>query len=200
MPETLVIASGNRDKARELAEILKGLPWEVKSLSDFPPIEEPEESGATFEENALLKARYYSEKLGGLACVADDSGLAVDLLDGAPGIYSARYAGAGCSYADNNKKLMKALADFAWHERTARFVCCAAFHDPRGVEHTELGTVEGHIAMEPFGENGFGYDPIFVPDGEAETFAEMTPAQKHKISHRGRAFAQLRAWLATLPR
>lgn len=196
MSRVLVIGSGNRDKARELAELLKGLPWDVKSLKDFPPVEEPEETGATFEENALLKARYYSQALGGVVCVADDSGLAVDALDGAPGIYSARYAGENCTYADNNNKLLDALDAYAWHERTARFVCCAAFHDPAGVEHVELGTVEGHIAMEPFGDNGFGYDPVFVPKGQDCTFGEMTPAEKHAISHRGRAFAQLRAWLA----
>ena len=196
MAEILVIGSGNRDKARELAELLKGLPWDVKSLADFPAVPEPEETGTTFEENALLKARFYSAALGGIACIADDSGLAVDALDGAPGVYSARYAGEGCSYADNNEKLLDALADYPWHLRTARFVCCAAFHAPNGDEHTELGTVEGKISMEPFGENGFGYDPLFVPSGEDRTFGEMTPAEKHKISHRGRAFAQLRAWLA----
>lgn len=195
MARVLVIGSGNRDKARELAELLRGLPWDVKSLADFPPVEEPEETGETFEANALLKARYYAKALGGVVCVADDSGLAVDALDGAPGIYSARYAGPDCSYADNNEKLLGALESFAWHERTARFVCCAAFHDPAGVEHTELGTVEGHIAMEPFGAQGFGYDPVFVPSGEDRTFGEMTPAEKHRLSHRGRAFAQLRAWL-----
>lgn len=196
MAEVLVIGSGNRDKARELAELLKGLPWEVKSLADFAPVAEPEETGATFEENALLKARYYSAALGGVACVADDSGLAVDALGGAPGIYSARYAGEGCTYADNNEKLLDALADFAWHERTARFVCCAAFHHPQGEEHTALGTVEGHISMEAFGENGFGYDPLFVPAGEDRTFGEMSAKEKHALSHRGRAFAQMRAWLA----
>lgn len=195
MAETLVIATGNKDKARELAELLKGLAWEVRSLADFPPVAEPEETGQTFEENALLKARYYSAALGGVACVADDSGLEVDALGGAPGIYSARYAGAGCTYADNNDKLLDALADFAWHERTGRFVCCAAFHGADGTEHTSRGTVEGHISMECFGDNGFGYDPLFVPEGEDRTFGEMSPKEKHELSHRGRAFAQLRAWL-----
>lgn len=196
MPEVLVIGSGNRDKARELAELLKGLPWEVKSLADFPPVPEPEETGESFEANALLKARYYSEALGGVACVADDSGLVVDLLDGAPGIYSARFAGEGCSYEDNNEELLDALEPYVWHERTAHFVCCAAFHHPKGEEHTVLGTVEGHISMEPFGENGFGYDPLFVPNGEDRTFAEMSATEKHRLSHRGRAFEAMRAWLA----
>src|SRR5262245_53380544 len=110
----LVIGSGNRDKARELAVLLEGLPWEVKSLEDFPAVVEPEETGTTFVANALLKARYYSQALGGVVCVADDSGLAVDVLDGAPGVYSARYAGEGCSYADNNRKLLRSLDGYAW--------------------------------------------------------------------------------------
>jgi len=196
MAEILVIGSGNRDKARELAELLKGLPWDVKSLADFAAVPEPEETGATFEENALLKARYYSQALGGVACVADDSGLEVAVLNGAPGIYSARYAGEGCSYDDNNEKLLDALEPYMWHERTARFVCCAAFHHPSGEEHTVLGTVEGHISMETFGDNGFGYDPLFVPNSEDRTFAEMSAKEKHALSHRGRAFEQMRAWLA----
>ena len=197
MAEVLLIGSGNRDKARELAHLLEGLPWDVKDLADFPAVPEPEEDGATFEENATKKARFYSEHFG-VACVADDSGLEVDALDGAPGIYSARYAGEGCTYADNNEKLLDALEEYLWHERTARFVCCAAFARPGGDPHVVRGTVEGHIAMEGFGENGFGYDPLFVPEGEARTFGEMTPKEKHKLSHRGRAFAQIRAYLEGL--
>jgi len=194
LAEVLLIGSGNRDKARELAELLAGLPWEVRCLADYPAVEEPEETGATFEENALLKARYYGEHFG-VACVADDSGLVVDALQGAPGIYSARYAGPAATYADNNRKLLEELTGALWHERTARFVCCAAFHRAGEEPHVELGTVEGYIAMEAFGGNGFGYDPLFVPKGHDKTFGEMTPAEKHAISHRGRAFAALRAWL-----
>lgn len=194
MPEPLVIATGNDDKRRELAELLDGLPFEVRSLKSYPPVEEPEETGETFEENALLKARYYAAQLGA-AVVADDSGLCVDALDGAPGVYSARYAGPGCTYDDNNRKLLRALEPYLWHERTARFVCCAAYAEPGGASHVVRGVCEGRIAMEPFGANGFGYDPVFVPDLHDRTFGEMPPEEKHRLSHRGHAFRQLRAFL-----
>lgn len=190
----LLLGTSNRDKARELREILAGLPWEVRSLSDYPPVSEPEETGSTCAENAALKAEYYGRHFG-MACVADDSGLEVDVLGGAPGVYSARYAGAGCSYADNNRKLLAALAGRSWHERTARFVSCAAFWQPGKAVHVETGLCEGHIAAAVSGENGFGYDPVFVPLGEDRTFAEMSPAEKHAFSHRGKAFRQLRAYL-----
>jgi len=198
LTEALLIGSGNRDKARELAALLEGLPWEVRSLADYPAVPEPEETGQTFEENALLKARYYRDKFE-VTCVADDSGLEVDALDGAPGIYSARYAGDGCTYDDNNSKLLAALEGKPWHERTARFVCCAAFAPLAGPEHTVRGTVEGHIAVAPQGSRGFGYDPLFVPEGEGQTFAEMKPEDKHAISHRGRAFRALREHLENTP-
>jgi len=194
LAETLLIGSGNRHKAEELRVLLAGLPWDVKGLGDFDPVEEPEETGETFEANALLKARYYGERFG-VTCVADDSGLCVDALAGAPGVFSARYAGPGCTYDDNNEKLLNALADRPWHERSARFVCCAAFLPEGGEPHLEIGTVEGHIAVEPHGDHGFGYDPVFVPEGHDRTFAEMTAEEKHALSHRGRAFAKLRAYL-----
>ena len=195
MPDVLLIGSGNPDKARELVELMAGLPWEVRSLKDYPAVEEPEETGDTFEENAILKARFYCAHFG-VACVADDSGLEVDALDGAPGVHSARYAGPTCSYDDNNEKLREALDGVPWHERTARFRCCAALVIPGGPEpHVEHGAVEGHIAAMLEGEQGFGYDPLFVPRGEEFTFGEMTSEEKHKISHRGRAFKQMRAFL-----
>lgn len=195
MDKVLLLGSGNQDKARELAELLAGLPWDVRSLNDYPAVEAPEEHGSTFEENALLKARFYGAHFG-VACVADDSGLEVDALDGAPGVYSARYAGPGCTYADNNEKLLAALEGIPWHERTARFRCCAALVLPGdAAPHVEHGTVEGHIAIECTGENGFGYDPLFVPAGHDRTFGEMEPRAKHAISHRGRAFSQMRAHL-----
>jgi XTP/dITP diphosphohydrolase len=195
MAETLLIGSGNRDKARELASLLEGLPWDVKCLKDFPSVEEPVEDGDTFEANALLKARFYGAHFG-VACVADDSGLSVDALAGAPGVYSARYAGEQCSYSDNNQKLLSALAETPWHDRSAHFCCCAAFLSRGGnSQHVVSGTVDGHIAVHPAGERGFGYDPLFVPEGEERTFAEMAPEEKHAISHRGRAFAQIRRYL-----
>ena len=134
----------------------------------------------------------------GVPTVADDSGLVVDKLDGAPGVYSARYAGPGCSDEDNNRKLLAALDGCPWHDRTARFVCCAAFVQPGGAPHVELGMVEGHIASAPAGDNGFGYDPLFVPENHDTTFAQMPPEAKHRISHRGRAFAELRRYLESL--
>jgi XTP/dITP diphosphohydrolase len=194
LAKPLLIGSGNRDKARELAVLLEGLPWEVKSLKGFPEVPEPEEDGETYEENAVLKARYYSAQFG-VACVSDDSGLSVDALDGGPGVYSARYAGPEVNYQMNNDKLLDALDGLAWHERTARFVCCAAFVAPGGEPHVEVGTVEGHIAVESFGSNGFGYDPLFVPEGSEETFAEMAAEAKHRVSHRGEAFRKIRVYL-----
>jgi XTP/dITP diphosphohydrolase len=197
LAEILLIGSGNRDKAKELAELLSGLPWDVKCLADYPEVEEVEETGTTFEENALLKAQYYSKHFG-VACVADDSGLEVDYLNGAPGVYSARYAGEDCTYSDNNKKLLKALEEAPWHERTARFVCVAAFVSLDGKTHTVRGACEGYIAAEPFGKNGFGYDPVFVPKNCEQTFAEMSATEKHKLSHRGAAFNKMRAYLESL--
>lgn len=195
MAKDLLVGSGNPDKARELQLLLKDTPWTVKSLSDFPSIEEPEENEPDFEGNALLKARYYAAAHT-ISCVADDSGLVVDALDGEPGVYSARYAGPACSYSDNNTKLLAALSDMEPEKRTARFVCCAAFIDNSGTTFMARGTVEGRIASECRGENGFGYDSLFIPDGYAITFGEMEPEIKHQISHRAQAFATMRDWLA----
>jgi XTP/dITP diphosphohydrolase len=197
MGEVLLVGSANRKKAAELSALLQGLPWEVRNLHDYPTVPEPEETGATFEENALLKARYYGEAFN-VSCLADDSGLVVDVLDGAPGIYSARYAGPGATDADNCAKLLDALEEYMWHERTARFVCHTAFFRPGHAVHVEDGAVEGHISMEPFGDGGFGYDPLFVPLGYDRTFGEMDPVEKHGLSHRGRALAKFRAYLASL--
>lgn len=197
MKNKLLIGSANINKARELAELVKHLPWEVVSLRDVSPVEAPEETGATFSENAELKARYYGDALN-IACIADDSGLMVDALDGAPGVLSARYAGDQADDEANNEKLLAALEEMPWHERTARFVCCAAFYQPGGAVHIEMGEVIGHIAVSPFGENGFGYDPLFVPEGDEKTFAEMSVEEKHAVSHRGRAFKKMCAWLETV--
>jgi len=197
MDRVLLIGSNNKDKAREIRSLLEDSPWDVKSLSDFEPVSEPEETEATCEGNALLKARYYAEHFG-VACVADDSGLEVDALDGAPGVYSARYAGEGCSYADNNRKLLAALEGLPSERRRARFVCVAAFVDEEGGEHLERGTAKGAIAPECRGEHGFGYDPLFIPDGFDRTFGEFAPEAKAAVSHRGRAFRKLCNHLASL--
>ena len=194
MDKVLLLGSSNLDKARELAELLQGMQVILKTLQEFEPLDEPVEDGQTFEENALLKARYYCERLK-VPCVADDSGLAVDVLNGEPGIYSARYAGENCGYQDNNRKLLTALEGLPMDQRTAHFVCCAAYAAPSGETHVEKGIVEGHIAGQACGTNGFGYDPLFIPTGYESTFGELPPALKHEISHRARAFAKLKAYL-----
>ncbi len=200
MSRVLLIGSGNRDKSRELRELLKDTGWVVKDLRDYPEIDEPIEDADTFEGNALLKARYYGDRFK-VACVADDSGIQVDALNGAPGVYSARYAGEECSYDDNNEKMLRELTDVADDKRTARFVCCAAYYDPTdGESFTEFGTGEGRIASEQRGANGFGYDPLFIPKDHDRTFGELPPATKHAISHRGEAFGKMAQRLVALSR
>lgn len=167
------------------------------SLRDLSPIDEPIEDGQTFEDNAEKKAVYYARQTG-LCCVADDSGLEVDALNGEPGVYSARYAGAGCTDDDNNRKLLHHLGDLSENRRTARFVCCAAFAEPDGLKRVVRGTVEGRIALAPVGSNGFGYDPLFVPNGYTETFAQLDPKTKNAISHRGEAFRKMKDYLESL--
>lgn len=194
MSRILLIGSGNADKRAELEHLMQGSSWTVKSLSDFDDIEEPEETEDTFEGNALLKARYYGGRFG-VACVADDSGIEVDALNGAPGVYSARYAGESCSYADNNTKLLKELDGLPIEKRGARFVSCAAFVDVNGTEHVELGTVNGTVADSVAGGQGFGYDPIFYPKGSNKTFGEYTKEEKAAVSHRGQSFRAMCAFL-----
>lgn len=197
MARTLLIGSNNPGKALELAELLDGLSWNVKSLADYPAVPAPEEHGDTFEANAVIKARYFSTRFG-VHCVADDSGLVVDALGGRPGVHSARYAGGHCSHEDNNRKLLAELDGVAEADREARFVCWAALADPSGRIHVENGCVEGRIAFTCRGTHGFGYDPLFIPDGFSETFGEMDPAEKHAVSHRAGALRKLRAYLESL--
>ncbi len=194
MSRILLIGTGNLHKFGELSELLQGVPWELKALGDFDQISEPVEDGETFEVNALIKARYFSKHFD-ICCVADDSGLQVDALDGAPGIYSARYAGEGCTYKDNNAKLLDALDGNP--VRSARFVCCAAFVNPNGQHHVETGTIEGAITEECRGDEGFGYDPMFLPAGQDATFAEMPSEKKQAISHRAKAFQKMKTYLET---
>jgi XTP/dITP diphosphohydrolase len=178
----LVLASANPDKAREIAEILADHQLEPRPAG----VPDVEETGATLEENARLKAVALVEATG-TAAVADDTGLEVSALDGAPGVYSARYAGEGATYADNVAKLVAALDGAA--DRRARFRTVALARFPDGSEVVAEGVVEGTIIDAPRGDAGFGYDPVFVPDeGDGRTFAEMTPEEKHAVSHRGRAF------------
>ena len=183
----LVLATANPDKAREIADALSGFDL-VPRPDDVPEVDE---NGATLEDNARLKAVALCEATG-LPAVADDTGLAVDALDGAPGVYSARYAGADATYADNVHKLLHELENVERPARTARFTTVAVAHWPDGREVAAIGEVEGMITATARGEAGFGYDPVFVPlDGDGRTFAEMTAAEKHRVSHRGRAFRTL---------
>jgi non-canonical purine NTP pyrophosphatase (RdgB/HAM1 family) len=192
----LVVATTNPGKIREIRALLAGGALDVRSLDAFAPIEAPEETGATFAENARLKAEYYARATGELA-VADDSGLAIDALDGRPGVHSARYPGA--SYPERFANLFRELAAASQTERTARFVCAVALASPSHVLFETEGTVEGEI-VEPRGSGGFGYDPIFFHPPSGATLAEIPADVKARISHRGAAFGQLRAFLErTLP-
>ena len=189
----LVLASANPDKVREIAAILEGFDL-LPRPSDVPDVVE---DGDTLEDNARLKAVALVEATGE-AAVADDTGLEVDALDGAPGVYSARYAGEGATYDDNVAKLIGALD--GKDNRGARFRTVALARFPDGREIVATGDVTGTIATEPRGDQGFGYDPLFVPDeGDGRTFAEMTPTEKHALSHRGRAFRALAAALREHP-
>jgi XTP/dITP diphosphohydrolase len=189
----VVLASANPKKAAEIAEILAD---RVHLVPRPPEVPEVVEDADTFEGNARLKARALAEATG-LAALADDSGLEVDALDGAPGVRSARYAGEGGDDGRNVDKLLRALADRRSPEdRTARFRAVVVLVRPDGRELVAEGTVEGTIAPTPRGAAGFGYDPVFVPsEGDGRTFAEMAPEEKHAISHRGRALAELLAAL-----
>jgi XTP/dITP diphosphohydrolase len=190
----LVVASANRDKAREIAELLSSAGVEV--LPRPPEVPDVEETGQTLEDNARLKARAVMEATG-LPAVADDTGLEVEALGGAPGVYSARYAGEGATYADNVAKLLGALE--GERDRRARFRTVALVAFPDGREVLADGVVTGTIASEARGTNGFGYDPLFLPDeSDGRTFAEMTTEEKHAVSHRGRAFRALAVLLPAL--
>jgi XTP/dITP diphosphohydrolase len=191
----LVLATKNSGKVVEFRRLLdelgaKGL--EVVGLDAFPEIGDIEETGSTFEENSLLKARTIS-KLTGLPALADDSGICVDALGGAPGLYSARYSGNGD--AANNAKLLEALKDIPDAERTAYFICVAAYVRPDGFEHIEEGRFYGKIAHQVVGSGGFGYDPLFVPDGLNCTSAELSAAEKDAISHRGKAMRAIAPYI-----
>ena len=189
----VVLASANPKKAAEIAEILAGHLEVVPRPAHVPEVVEDAD---TFEGNARLKAVALVMATG-MAALADDSGLEVDALQGAPGVFSARYAGEGASDADNVAKLLAALASVPEDGRTARFRAVLVLRGADGSEVVAAGSVEGHIAAAPHGEGGFGYDPVFIPvEGDGRTFAEMGSEEKHAISHRGRS---LRALLAQLP-
>ena len=189
----LVLATKNKGKIKEFTAAFEQVGYDIVTLDELPYVEEPEETGTTFAENALLKAKYYALQTG-YACLADDSGLMVDALDGAPGIYSARYAGVEGADKDaaNNAKLIECLQDVPQAERTARYVCALALvamgdEDPLVTE----GYCEGCIVSEPIGEGGFGYDPYFYVDTYGTTMANITLQEKQEISHRGQALRKM---------
>ncbi|MBV9099104.1 MAG: XTP/dITP diphosphatase [Frankiaceae bacterium] len=193
----VVLATRNEHKIRELARILAPYGVALASLDEWPDVPDVAETGATFAENALLKARAVAAATG-LVAVADDSGLAVDALNGMPGVLSARWAGRHGDDAANLSLVLAQLADVPDERRTAAFVCAAAAVAPSGSELVVEGRVDGVLLRAPRGSGGFGYDPIFVPVGSTQTTAEMTAEEKDAISHRGKAFRELAPRLTEL--
>jgi XTP/dITP diphosphohydrolase len=187
----LLIATNNRGKLAEIELLLSGLSLDLVSLAGAGITDDVEETGDTFAENAAIKAMAYAISAG-IPALADDSGLMIDSLGGAPGVHSARYAGPEASDRDRIDKVLSELRDSARVDRTARFVCVVALANANGeVVHTTEGVCEGRLADRPRGDNGFGYDPIFVPDGYEMTFGELPSDEKQKISHRARAVRKM---------
>ncbi len=190
----LLIASQNRGKLNEMRLLAEGLPVEIVGPAELGLDAAPDETGSTFLENAILKARHYS-RASGLPTVADDSGLSVDALDGGPGLYSSRFGGEGASDADRNALLLEKLKGLPPGRRGARFTSAVALVADGQVLFEAVETVEGRIAEEPRGPNGFGYDPVFFYPAYGCTFGEVPRELKDRVSHRGKAFSRLRAWL-----
>ena len=193
--DTIVLATRNLHKSEEIRSILAGLPLTIKDLTDFPNCPDVEEDGETLEDNAYKKA-LSAFKCTGLPAVADDTGLEVYYLLGKPGVRSARYAGEDATYEDNWKKLIHELTQVPARKRQGRFRCVVTLVGPGGLEESFDGRVEGRILLAPRGGRGFGYDPVFEPEGFDRSFAELSPEEKNAISHRGNAFNVLRAFLA----
>ena len=193
--QSLLIATGNPGKVREIRYILADSGWSFSSLEQFPAVDSAEENGTTYAENAIAKARFYALATG-MYALADDSGLEVDALAGAPGVFSARYAGEDATDADRRALLLAELAKANNTSRRARFVAVVAISDTKGsVLNVSEGICEGKIISSPRGEGGFGYDPLFVPDGYDQTFAELAEEIKNRISHRARALMNTRDFL-----
>lgn len=182
----IVIATGNKDKVREINEILKGTDFEAISMKEAGVKLDIVEDGTTFEENAMIKAQSVFDVLGGYV-IADDSGICIDALDGRPGIYSARFCGENSTYEEKFARIFEMLKDVPEDKRTAQFVCAIAVIRPDGSKFTVRGEVRGVLVEEPRGDNGFGYDPIFYVPEYNMTTAQMDPELKNSISHRGKA-------------
>lgn len=195
---TFVLATSNPNKIREIRALLDGVEVEIVGLDRFAGIEAPEETGATFAENAALKARFYADATG-LPAIAEDSGLEIDALGGMPGVESARFHGADSTYPEKFGALYEMLDRTGARESPARFVCAVAVADGDAVVFETRGTVEGHISPEPRGTYGFGYDPIFFYPPEGRTLGEVSDEVKRAVSHRGAAFRRVREWLQSRP-
>lgn len=198
MTRSILLASHNPDKLEEITRALEAAPGIILRPADIAasraePIPDPVEDGSTYEENAAIKAHEYS-RWAGMPAIADDTGLEVAALDGAPGLYTARFAGPSATYRDNVEKMLRELRGVSGREaRAARFVSVIVLSDGDNISYSVTGICDGSITEEPRGTDGFGYDPIFLPTGEELTFAEMDGAAKDRISHRGRALAALAA-------
>ena len=193
----LLLGTRNPGKLREITSILEGSGWSFSSLQEFDHVGSAEENGVTYSENAIAKAQFYAAATG-LVALADDSGLEVAALDGAPGVYSARYAGENASDADRRQLLLSELSKTSNTDRRARFVCVVAIADPAGtILNVSEGICNGTLTFAPRGDGGFGYDPLFIPDGYTETFAELPETIKNRISHRALALVQTKEFLAT---
>ena len=190
----MIVASKNKGKLDEIKYIFDGLPYQIESMQEAGILDDIPETGTTFEENALIKARYVQKLSGGVA-LADDSGLEVEFLNGGPGVFSARFAGESATDAQKNEKLLSMLKGVPFEQRGARFVCVIAVVFPDGREFVSRGTFEGIIAEQPMGNNGFGYDPLLYILDQQRSVAQMTEEEKNEVSHRGKA---LRAMLKNL--
>ncbi len=198
MKKKIVVATRNRDKLKEIKQIFETYckdKYELLCIEDFENIPEVEEDGKTLKENAIKKAKVIGDIVG-MPTVSEDTGLFVDYLNGAPGVFSARYADTGkkhnCTYEDNYKKLLRELKGVPWEKRTAEFVCVACLYLPKKNKYyTRTGKVKGYITFEPKGEGGFGYDPVFYYPPKQKTFAELTKEEKNSVSHRFLAFKNI---------
>ena len=193
----IVLATRNEDKIKEIKKILDSLPVKFISLKEFLHLPKINEDGKTLKENAVKKARLVAQWTGKIA-LADDSGLEVEVLKGAPGVYSSRFAGEGCTYTDNNRKLLKLMKGLPEKERNALFCCVIALASPTGKVKTVEGKIKGKISRRILGKYGFGYDPVFLVPRYGKTFAQLGPKIKNKISHRAKALRKVKKLISEL--